>query len=111
MRITDVIVMPVNVPYDAPTRRPFGYCGRATRMIIKVPTDKGITGVGETIGHGFVPRLIESIKSNVIGLNPFDINKIFLGLRVVPFWAGYAGRAAVAGIEIAFLGNVNAFGC
>jgi glucarate dehydratase len=101
MKITDVIVIPVNVPYDAPTRWPFGYRGGATRMVIKVTTDEGLTGIGETIGHGFMPSLIDSIKSKVIGLDPFDINKIVLGLHIVPFWAGYAGRAAVAGIETA----------
>lgn len=111
MRITDVIVIPVHVPYDAPTRWPFGYRGGAARMITKVPTDDGITGIGEAIGHGFMPHLIESIKSNVIGLDPFDINQIVPGLRIVPFWAAYAGRAAVAGIQTAFLGNVDAFGC
>jgi len=101
VRITNVSVTPVNVPYDAPTRWPFGYRGGATRMIIKVTTDEGITGIGETIGHGFMPSLIDTIKTKVMGLDPFDINKIVLGLHIVPFWAGYAGRAAVAGIETA----------
>lgn len=101
MKITDIIVTPVNVPYDAPTRWPYGYRDGATRTIIQVTTDEGVNGIGETIGNDFIENLIKSFKPKVLGMDPFNINKLLAVLHIVPYWAGYAGRAAVAGVETA----------
>ena len=76
MRISDVVAIPVNLPYDAPTRWAFGYRDGVSQMIIKFTTDEEIAGIGELISHAFMPSLIESIKSEVIDLDPLECSCI-----------------------------------
>ncbi len=48
MKVTDIRVTPVMVPFEAPLRWSMGVETSTTRALIEVTTDEGITGIGET---------------------------------------------------------------
>jgi len=50
-----------------------GWITERSALIIQIDTDEGITGFGE----GGNPNYIEKIKSRILGMDPFDMNKIW----------------------------------
>ena len=54
MKIIDLEVIPVTVPMEAPLRWSMGIETSTTRGIIKVTTDDGVVGIGETYGGNAV---------------------------------------------------------
>jgi glucarate dehydratase len=70
MRIVDIEVTPVTVPMEAPLRWSMGVETGTTRGIIKVTTDEGIVGIGETYGGNAVEHAIEVAKPFILGLDP-----------------------------------------
>jgi glucarate dehydratase len=104
MRIVDLEVIPVTVPMEAPLRWSMGVETGTTRGIVKVTTDEGIVGVGETYGGNGVEHAIRIAKPYVVGLDPLE-NGV-LQHRLGVFRIGYetAVPAVVrAGIEMACL--------
>jgi len=102
MKIVDVEVIPVTVPMEAPLRWSMGVETGTTRGIIKVTTDEGIVGLGETYGGNGVEHAIRVAKPYVVGLDPLETG--VLQHRLGVFCIGYetAVPAVVrAGIEMA----------
>lgn len=101
MKITDIIITPVNVPLEAPIRWSWGVRAEANRTIVRMNTDEGVVGLGETFGGAHMPMLIESMKSKLIGSDPFDIESILAQYHMLPYFAGYSGHGAVCAVEMA----------
>lgn len=76
MKIIDIRARTVAIPLNAKLRHNTGvHPGYFLRTILEVFTDEGVTGLGE-IGGGDQRGAIEKIKSRVIGLDPFHLEKI-----------------------------------
>ena len=72
--------------------------------LVKVHTDAGITGVGESYRGGAVTEIMEYMKRFLVGENPVDVERLFR--RMVHETSGHGGTTgkvvtAASGIEIA----------
>lgn len=72
--------------------------------LIKIHTDAGVTGIGESYRGGGIGRLIEYTERFLIGENPLDVERVFR--RIVQKISGHGGTTgkvitAASGIEIA----------
>ncbi len=80
MRITDIIATPVTVPMVAPLRWSMGIETGTTRTLIRLKTDDGLEGLGETYGGDSTVRAIDFAKPFVIGMDPAEarllVNKL-----------------------------------
>ncbi|MCC3356772.1 enolase C-terminal domain-like protein [Bacillus sp. REN16] len=101
MRVSSIEIIPVNIPLKAPIRWPWGIRTGITRNIVKVHTDNGLVGYGETMGGTQIENLMKGMVDSVIGSNPFDIELILSKFQLTSYFSGYAGLAATAGIETA----------
>lgn len=104
MRIVDIRMTSVNVPFEAPLRWSMGVETGTTRGIIELTTDDGIVGLGETYGGKAAEHALEIARPFVLGLDPLDTGLVLR--RFAAFCVGYetAIPAAVrAGIEMACL--------
>lgn len=86
MKITKVEAFPVSLPYFRPYAMATGTTKMANHVIIKVHTDEGVIGLGET-GHGVPDRTGETQENitlairhrlgpMIIGEDPFNIDHI-----------------------------------
>jgi len=101
MRVSSVEITPVNIPLKAPIRWPWGIRTGITRNIVKVHTDNGLVGYGETMGGTQIESLMKGMAESIIGSNPFDLELILSKFQLTSYFSGYAGLAAIAGIETA----------
>jgi glucarate dehydratase len=93
VKITDLEAYSVAVPFKAPIFSAYGVSYPARiRTFIRLHTDAGITGVGETgvsathhVAHGAQLRLFhENIRPQVLGDSPYDYLLLIQKLRYVP---------------------------
>ena len=69
MKITDIEVISLRVPYEHRIRKRFHHFGMLEEVTIyKFYTDTGLIGLGENVGMQFEQELLDSY----IGTNPFD---------------------------------------
>lgn len=104
MKITDLKVTSVTVPFEAPLRWSMGVETGTTRGIIEVHTDEGIIGVGETYGGNAIEHAVATARLFVLGLDPLDTGVLMHRLNV--FCIGYETSVPAvvrAGIEMACL--------
>jgi glucarate dehydratase len=102
MKIVDIEITPVTVPMEAPLRWSMGVETGTTRGIIKLTTDEGIVGIGETYGGNAVEHAIEVAKPFLLGLDPLETG--VLQHRLSVFRIGYETSVPAvvrAGIEMA----------
>ncbi len=98
MKIIRVTVTPIAFR-DAPLLNASGiHEPYALRSIIEVESDNGHVGLGESYGDAPVLAILERVKNQLIGLDPFNLN----GLRTI-IAATVAGMAPAAesGAELA----------
>jgi L-alanine-DL-glutamate epimerase-like enolase superfamily enzyme len=69
--------------------------------IVKVETDTDHYGIGETFHGEEALDVVERVSRHVIGQNPLDIDRLMELLDQRYTGAGYIGKAAFTGIEIA----------
>ncbi len=94
MKIVDMQIISVAFP-DPPLRNSVGvHEPFALRTLIKLTTDEGLVGWGETYGGSAPQEALEAVRDLVIGADPFAIEA--LRLRV-------PDPRTVAGLEVAFL--------
>jgi glucarate dehydratase len=100
VKISGIEVHKVNIPFEAPLRWSGGVEYGWTRCIIRMRTDDGLIGIGETLGG--TPTLVqmESLQQYFLGQDPFDLEKILLNTWWVPFYHGTTGRLAISGLEM-----------
>ncbi|MBV0923861.1 mandelate racemase/muconate lactonizing enzyme family protein [Halomicroarcula limicola] len=72
--------------------------------LIKVETDAGVTGIGESYRGGGVPELVEYTKRFLLGENPLDVER--LSRYIFQEMSGHGGTTgkvvtAASGIEVA----------
>jgi glucarate dehydratase len=89
MKITDVETTVVTMPFEAPIRWAFGTRTGTTRTIVKVHTDEGITGIGESYGGKATALGVQSLKPLVIGEDPFNTE------HLVSKFIGFSGRGVL----------------
>lgn len=101
MQITDLRVHIVNVPFKTVFASTLQQRRGTTRVVVRIATDSGLEGVGESMRGRPVAQLVERHKHLLIGEDPFEIERILTKFRTAPFYYGYAGYAAVAAMEMA----------
>lgn len=104
MKITDLKVTSVTIPFEAPLRWSMGIETGTTRGIIEVHTDEGIVGIGETYGGNAIEHAIATARPFVLGLDPLETGVLMHRLNV--FCIGYETSVPAvvrAGIEMACL--------
>lgn len=101
MRITDLKIHVVNVPFTTVFASTLQRRLGTTRVVVRVSSDNGLEGLGESMRGKPVAQLVERHKHLLIGEDPFEIERILAKFRTAPFYYGYAGFAAVAAMEMA----------
>lgn len=101
MKIVSIETNVVNVPLKVPFSSSVGTRPGTTRTVVRIHTDTGLMGVGETFRGLETARLIQDLAPPLIGLDPTHIEAMLRRFRMTPFFFGYVGFAAIAGIEVA----------
>ena len=101
MIITGIDVQVVNLPLTSPFRSSFETKTGETRTVVRIRTDDGLVGWGETMWGAPVARLTEQLAASLIGKSPFALEEFHAGHKMVPFFYGYVGYAALAGLDVA----------
>jgi len=76
MKIQTVEVMRVSVPFTETIEWASGRREGTSRLLVRVETDEGIVGWGETFAHVFVEAVLKNCIPLVIGVDPHDIEYI-----------------------------------
>jgi len=101
VRITDVTTWVVNVPLVNPFTSSFETKAGTTRTVVRLRTDDGLEGWGETMSGQPVSALVERLTPQLVGYSAFDLEAMHQRLAMVPFFYGYHGYAAIAGLDVA----------
>ncbi len=101
MIITGIDVQVVNLPLTSPFRSSFETKTGETRTVVRIRTDDGQVGWGETMWGAPVARLTEQLAASLIGKSPFALEEFHATHTMVPFFYGYVGYAALAGLDVA----------
>jgi glucarate dehydratase len=102
LKITDVTATPVTIPMEAPLRWSMGVETGTTRTILRLHTDQGIIGIGETYGGATTLHAIEFAKKFVVGMDAMEVRLIINKLQ--SFRVSYESNIpayVIAGIEMA----------
>ncbi|WP_020576446.1 mandelate racemase/muconate lactonizing enzyme family protein [Actinopolymorpha alba] len=103
MRVSEIDVWVVNVPLTTTFASSFEAKAGTTRTVVRVRTDDGLEGWGETMNGRPTAALITRIKEQFIGLDPRATAEVARRCAMVPFFYGYIGYCALAALEMAFL--------
>ena len=108
MKITKVECLPLIFPYEEPIYDAIFKAPHRQSLLVKVHTDEGIWGIGEAASFGgplssTVEVVEKEIAPRIIGMDPFDVERIW---RKVYFMSWQHGRGgivicALSGIDIA----------
>jgi len=107
LKITDVAITQVAIPYKEPIRLSFVDEQYFSSVIVQVYTDEGIVGLGETsvaTHTDEVTAMLKNIKRLLIGEDVFDVEKhlkLYLGSGGGAIWWLEHAVSAVAAVEIA----------
>jgi glucarate dehydratase len=101
VKITEVTTWVVNVPLTTGFSSSISTKTGTTRTVVRLRTDDGAEGWGETMNGRPVAALIDKLSARVVGRSPFSLESLHQDLKMVPFFYGYLGYAALAGIDIA----------
>lgn len=101
LKIVDVTTWVVNVPLTTTFTSSLGQKQGTTRTVVRLRTDDGAEGWGETMNGRPVAALIDKLASIVTEHGPFELESLRRKFKWVPFYYGYLGYAAIAGIDVA----------
>ena len=101
MRIDGIDVWVVNMPYRSAFVSSFEVRRGTTRTVVRLRTDDGLVGWGETMHGAPVAALVDKLYEYYRGRNPYDVEAVAGQLAMVPFFYGYIGYAAMAALEMA----------
>jgi glucarate dehydratase len=101
MKITEADVWVVNLPLTNPFTSSFETKTGETRTVIRLRTDTGVEGWGETMWGAPVAALVRKLAVELIGTSPFALEAFHRKHHMVPFFHGYLGYAALAAIDVA----------
>ncbi len=101
MKITEVDVRVVNLPLVNPFTSSFETKTGETRTVVRLRTDSGVEGWGETMWGRPVAAIVRSLAKDLIGTSPFALEAFHRKQHMVPFFHGYLGYAAIAALDVA----------
>ncbi len=101
MKIADVTTWVVNVPLTTTFTSSLGRKQGTTRTVVRLRTDDGAEGWGETMNGRPVAALVDKLAPIVKEHSPFELESLRAKFKMVPFFYGYLGYAAMAGIDVA----------
>ncbi len=90
MKITKIEILPVSIPIKSPKRVAFGVFDMRAYVFVKIHTDEGVVGVGETSPwipetresqEDIIPLIEKWLGPAIIGEDPFQIQKIWKIIR------------------------------
>jgi glucarate dehydratase len=102
-RIARIECWPVTLPLKGMFVSSHGARATTARTVVRLTTDDGAVGYGESFRGAATAHVIEQLRPRLIGRDVFAIESLQDDLRMVPFFFGYIGYAALAGIEMAML--------
>lgn len=83
MKISHVTVTPIAFK-DPPLLNASGiHEPYALRSIIEVESDSGLVGLGESYGDAPALAVLEKLESQLVGMDPFDLNGLRLATRTI----------------------------
>ncbi len=103
MRIAKIEAWPVLLPLKGTFVSSHGSRASTARTVVRVTTDDGATGYGESFRGAATAHVIDQLAPRLLGRDVFAVEALQDDLRMVPFFFGYIGYAALAGIEMACL--------
>jgi glucarate dehydratase len=103
MRVAGIDVWVVNVPLTTTFASSFEAKAATTRTVIRVRTDDGRAGWGETMHGRPTATLVRKLADDFVGVDPRATAEVRRRCTMVPFFYGYLGYCALAGLEMAFL--------
>ncbi|MGW4525362.1 mandelate racemase/muconate lactonizing enzyme family protein [Amycolatopsis sp. NPDC004378] len=101
MKITEVDALVVNLPLTNPFTSSFETKTGETRTVVRLRTDTGVTGWGETMWGRPVAELVRKLGASLVGTSPFALEAFHRRHHMVPFFHGYLGYAALAALDVA----------
>jgi glucarate dehydratase len=101
LKIESIETIVVRVPLRVPFSSSVGTRPSTTRTVVRVRTEGGLVGLGETFRGRETASLIQELAPTLIGTDVTRIESMLRTLRMTPFFYGYVGFAAIAGIEVA----------
>lgn len=101
MLVTDAEVHVVNVPLRNPFASSFETKTGNTRTVVRLRTDDGVEGWGETMHGQPVAALVRGLVEHLRGGSPFELEAFHRRTHMVPFFHGYLGYAAIAALDVA----------
>jgi glucarate dehydratase len=101
MKITEADVWVVNLPLTNPFTSSFETKTGETRTVVRIRTDTGVEGWGETMWGAPVANLVRKLAVELVGTSPFALEAFHRKHHMVPFFHGYLGYAALAAIDVA----------
>lgn len=102
MKIESIECIPVTLPIEAPILTCYGSLSAYSRSIIRIRTDTGLTGWGETAGR-VRPELIRTFEPILQGLSPWDTSVICERIKNWSYYPYQKPEPVMAGIEMACL--------
>ncbi|PSK93802.1 glucarate dehydratase [Murinocardiopsis flavida] len=101
MKITETDVWVLNLPLKNPFTSSFETKTGETRTVVRIRTDTGVEGWGETMWGRPVAALVRRLAADLVGTSPFALEAFHRRNHMVPFFHGYLGYAALAAIDVA----------
>jgi len=103
MRIAKIEAFPILLPLKGMFISSHGSRASTARTVIRLTTEHGVVGYGETFRGAATAHVIDQVAPRLLGRDVFAIDALQEDLHMVPFFFGYIGYAALAGIEMACL--------
>lgn len=105
MRIVELSMTPVAVPYQREERWAYGVRRGLVSVLLQVHTDEGVTGLGEAPAYpsaDIVQATLRSLEPLVLGENPMAVERISNLIDIVGTWHHVkATSPAIAAVEMA----------
>lgn len=98
MKIKNIEATEVTVPIEAPLRFAYGVHLAFTRTIVRVHTDEGIVGLGETAASA---EQVRRLGAPLVGLHPFDLEVVRNVISNRFYWS--RDPLVASGIEMALI--------
>lgn len=73
MKIRDMDVVTLNVPYRSTIASASSKASGATKCLVKLRTDTGLTGLGEIPGSADAARSLLALREGLVGMDPFRV--------------------------------------
>lgn len=105
MRIVELSMTPVAVPYLREERWAYGVRPGLVSVVVQVHTDEGLTGLGEAPAYpsaDIVQATLRSLEPLVVGEDPMSIERLYNRIDIVGTWHHVkATSPAIAAMEMA----------